>query len=269
MKRAFALVLAAVMLSQVALADHVYSHRVVVKGRLVGSDGLPVPGQPVDLTARGDAFDRPCREAQRNVTDENGDFWFCYHIHAVAPGVTFNIRAGSVVESRNLDTDLRQVDFLLRDFLTPGVAPPDWNATFRIEGRVWDRGPVVLEGVPVAGTALVNVPVGLVLDADHAINGSAYDLRTDSYGDYAATLRIVPGQDPTALRVHVTTQGVTQEGRLDPVFHVSIVDFRLPLQAEHAASQPGAGASPPVSLALILAFVAVATLQVFWLRRKK
>jgi hypothetical protein len=153
------LLAALVLLGPLAAADHVFSHRFVVEGRVIGANGLPVPGVLVDVSSVGERFVEPCQELQRPVTDAWGDFRYCYHRHEVGPHGTVTVTAGNASESRPVDADLRRMVFYLQDAGASGVAPEGWARTFHVDGRVWERGLTRLDGVNVSGLAIDRTPV--------------------------------------------------------------------------------------------------------------
>lgn len=267
MRRALALL---VLLLPAAAADHVYSHRVVVEGRLLGGNGLPVPGVEVNVSAEGEQLAEPCQEPQRPVTDAWGDFRYCYHRHEVAPDAVVTVTAGNASESRPLDADLRRMAFHLRDWTATGEAPDGWDRTFVVEGRVWKRGLARLDGVNVSGLALARVPVNVSSVDTTGGEAATQEVLTDGFGDYAATLRLEEGQRPESVLVMVRAEGETRSSVLASPFHRLTLDVAFP-------SGPGArgdeGARPgtstgPVSVALVVG-VGLALLGVVALARRR
>ncbi|HEX2021638.1 MAG TPA: hypothetical protein VHH36_02945 [Candidatus Thermoplasmatota archaeon] len=256
-----ALLLAALLLAAPsAQGEHVYSHKLVVEGRLIGADGLPIPGREVRVDFTGAAYG-PCRdEAPRPVTDEWGDFRFCYHAHDVPANVAFDVAAGNATAARVVDTLLRAHTVVLEDATENGTAPPEWNATYRIGGRVWRAGAGELEGVPVYGVALADVGVNVTLLGTPG-NGSVFRARTDGYGDFGLTVRLEEGVDAADVTVEVEALGRTTLQRLDERAHRNAIDVRLPtLASESPASRPAAppGSSTPSVDSWLVAGVAVA-----------
>lgn len=249
-----AIALAITALAPAAVASHVYSHRLVVEGRIVGSEGHPVPNATVEVTADGLRLGESCG-AQDWVTDANGDFWFCFHNHELPANSTITVRAGGASDSRPVDTDLRKMVFLLVDPGQPGSPTDAWETRFRVDGRVWWRSPTTLEGVRVEGVALQGerVDVRVVGGPQEA---SSFDLTTDDFGDYGATFSLVDGAEPASLALHVTARGESLGGVLDPLFHRAVVDFVLPLADDEDPTTlvPGTQ-TPPASPALIVAAV--------------
>jgi hypothetical protein len=260
--------LLALLMQPLAGADHVYSHRFVVEGRLMGADGLPLRGAPIQVSTQGANLVAPCSEAQRAVTDEQGDFRFCYHVHALDASALVTVRAPGANATLPIDVALRHLTFFLHDETRNGTQPPDWNDTYRIAGRVWHGGATTLEGVPVYGTALAQVAVNLTLTSE-GDRGSVLASQTDGYGDYDVTIRLVDGAMAANTTVHVETLGYQQNVTLDPRLHRSAVDFALQSDAPEpvAHARPGSKA-PPVS-PLLLAATVLALTASFWIARRK
>src|ERR1700737_1294865 len=97
MNRRFALAaLALLLVLPSAAADHVYSHRLVLYGRLVDSQSHPLGGvaisaRAVDYSAASGGHVQPHtetgafgRRTTRAVTDAGGFFMFCQHVHTVS-----------------------------------------------------------------------------------------------------------------------------------------------------------------------------------------
>ncbi|HWH07554.1 MAG TPA: hypothetical protein VNX21_00045 [Candidatus Thermoplasmatota archaeon] len=268
-----ALALAALLLLPVAAADHVFSHRVVVEGRLIGGDGLPLPGVEVEVSAVGETLAEPCQERQRNVTDAWGDFRLCFHKHDLAPGAWVTVVAGNASKSLPLDADLRRMVVYLRDAQAEGVAPEAWEETYHLDGRLWERGRTRLDGVNVSGVTLVRVPVDfLIVNETRAEGdeekGARSTLRTDGFGDYAAIVRLFPGERVEDASVTVEANGARAQARLDPAFHRSTIDFRFPIEPEGAPVAPPGTTTPPVSVPLLVG-VGLALWAALALQRKK
>lgn len=208
--------LALILVAWVAAADHAYSHRFVFEGRLIGSDGAPLPGKEVSFFATGDDLLAPCREGpQQSITDASGDFRFCYHHHDLKPGARVGIRVGNATVERPADIAFRRSVVNVREPNETGVATPEWNRTFRISGRAWMAGPTELEGVAVYGIAVIGIPVNLTV---HASDGteSVFRTTTDGYGDFDLVLET---EDPANVSVSLEANGLVQPAQLERTFH--------------------------------------------------
>lgn len=209
-----------------ALADHVFSHRLVVEGRLVDANGAPIPGREVELFTEGEDLLAPCRgEGQERVTDEYGDFRFCFHHHEVGPGTRVGVRSGNATTIKPVDVAFRRMMMLLRDDNATGLAPPAWNETYRISGRAWRVGPTTLEGVAVYGVAVIDLDVNLtVRDQNNAT--TTFHSRTDGFGDF--DLVIETPANASNLSLTLEAQSRAQPTQLDPFFHRTYAPLYLP-----------------------------------------
>lgn len=229
-----------VLLAGSALADHAYSHRYVFEGRLLGSDDLPLPGRAVAFLSEGEDFLEPCREGpQQSVTNEDGDFRFCYHHHAIEVGTLVGVQVGNVTALRPADVAFRRTNVVLHEPNETGVAPEGWNETYRVSGRAWRVGARELEGVPVYGEAVAELPVNLTV-RDAQGGEQTYRATTDAYGDFDLVLE-TPG-DPSALSLTLEAMGRPQPAALDARSHRSYAPIYVP--TEGALSKTDAAPTP-------------------------
>ena len=221
------LLLAAPLLVPAAGADHVYSHRYVVEGRLMGTEG-PIPNRTIGFSAVGDRFDEPCAGAgHQDVTDEHGDFRFCFHKHALNISAHVVLQAGNVTLTKPMDTAFRKSVVILHEPNETGVRNDAWNVTHVVAGRAWRSGPQDMEGVRVFGATVDHVPVNVTLTGpDGTI--SRFELQTDGYGDFRADLRLVDPVPPESVSVEVEILGNRQTRALDPLSHRITVGVSLP-----------------------------------------
>lgn len=264
--------LIAVAIPSVA-ADHVYSHRYLIEGRLVGSDGAPLPGRDVAFVGENVSFSEACRDGgHRSITDENGDFRFCFHTHDLPPNGRVGARSGDAGAMVALDPTVRRSTLTLRDERAPGVEPAGWNESYRVGGRVWRVGPTELENVRVYGAAIAHVPVNLTV---HTADGSEtrFETETDAYGDF--DLVVTTAADPSTVTLTVEALGVGQPAALDAASHRTSLTLFLPAETEASAypagtafvPQPGT-LTPRASPVLVVAVVAGLALSVGLARRK-
>lgn len=264
-----------VLLAPAAFADHVYSHRYVLGGRLVGSDGWPLPGRIMEFVSTGDDFLDTCREGQQIITDAFGDFEFCYHVHELQPSTRVGARHGNISSMVPVNLPFRKTTLLLREPNETGVAPPDWGASYRIAGRAWQPGPQRLEGVQVFGTAVVGLAVNLTV---HGVNASPAVFRTttDGFGDFDLVVRT--DEDPANLSLTLEAQGRAQPVQMDTFFHRTDAPIYVspagaasgqPTPTPRTAfdSAPGS-ATPPVGAGLVLAVALGLVISVALSRRK-
>lgn len=252
-------------------ADHVFSHRFIVEGRLIGGDGLPLAGRVVELNVTGERLSEPCVGGHDRVTDAWGDFRFCFHRHEVSPLGVVRVSSGNASSTRPLDADLRRMVFFLVDENATGVAPQGWETTYKVDGRVWERGLLILEGVRVSGVTYPTTKVNLTLlnVSDVTGRGAYYSLLTDSFGDFAANIQFsLPQHAPVAI-MRLSVEGF--EGRVevpaDTRFHRNAVDLVYPLEGAPVGAPPGSR-SGPFSAALILAVALALSVSVAVVTRK-
>lgn len=241
MRRALlaAALLGAALLAPSAPADHVYSHRYVVEGRVLDAAGLPVPGVVVDLEPHGWGPAETCpRDPHSPATDVNGDFRFCFHMHELRAEWSTTVRVGNATVTKPMDTAFRRTFVTLVAEEARGVEPPAWNRTFELTGKVWRSGATVLEGVPVYGIAIIGAPVNITLRLPDG-GRTVETVTTDGQGDYEATFRLEEGVDPAEVEVALESMGQAQARRLDTFAHRQAVGFILP--AEGATPAVGVG----------------------------
>lgn len=271
-----ALLLAALLLAPLALADHDYSHRYVVEGRLVGADGAPLAGRTVAMEVEREELSLPCSDgAQKPVTDEWGDFRFCYHKHNVTRGATITLRAGNVSSQRVIDEATRQSVFLLHEPNETGVAPAKWNESYRIAGKAWRAtGPAEREGVAVLGEAVPGVEVNVTVRT--AEGESGFVTRTDAFGDYDVVIETPHPPEDVSVLLFVEGRP-PQPAHLDGFFHRSHAPIFLPVMGssfaadaseEFGARAPGT-ATPPVTAGLLIGVGVATALTLWWAGRSR
>ena len=270
--RALGLV-ALVLLASSALADHVYSHRFVFEGRLVGSDGLPLPGRVVEFFSSGEDLLEPCREGpHRSVTDEWGDFRFCFHHHELEAGARAGVRVGNASVERAVDVAFRRTVVTLREPNETGTAPPGWETTYRISGRAWKVGPTELEGIAVYGVAAIGLPVNLTVRAS---DGSAqtFATQTDGFGDFDL---VVETADHDNVTLTLEAAGRPQPMHMDTIYHRTYAPIYLPgdvvgtqdEQPVRRSSEAPGSSTPRVNPVLVVALALGLVVAVLLARRK-
>lgn len=202
---AVALALAAVAFAPIlenAAADHVYTHRYIIQGRVVDEEGRPVQGAVVNVELKGwfpadEGVEGPCPQEQAGQrtgertfaaqTSPLGDYRFCIHAHQL-------IDAGSVVvtvgnQSAEEDKDMRSRIHLVHFTVASGVGAVGdterFNSEAGIRGRLWrplssgDR----IEGIPAEGVAIARAPIHVTLvkpdGTEETGNGT-----TNNYGEF-------------------------------------------------------------------------------------
>lgn len=228
------LLLLAALLAPAAAADHVYSHRYVVLGRVLDAEGRPVPSVTVVLafrnaTAEGPCANQPNTETEafgptttRPVTNAHGEFMFCSHVHAL-PRASDAMQAELSVRERNV-TERVPVDPLFRSSFVvlrlPAAEPhadaSALDATHTVAGRLWREAPgdgVMVENVRVYGHTVNRVPVNVTLTL-----GTGETLRanatTNGYGDFSLRVPLPEGATPRG-KVLVEALGKDHEADVD------------------------------------------------------
>lgn len=222
--------LSLLVLAPLAIADHAYSHRLVIYGRVLDADGKPFPGltvsaTPQGLETEGACGNQPLTETDafgptqtRPVTNEHGEFTFCIHAHRIsraAPGnIELRIAAHEYTQTLPVDPFLRvhHAFVKLQDARAPAQAPQLTDHT--VFGRLWDpaQNDVNVENVPVYGTTIDRAPVNVTLTL---ANGTTLrtNTTTNNYGDFAVRFNLT---DPAAVtRVSVDARDRTFEQDAD------------------------------------------------------
>lgn len=225
-------------------ADHTFSHRFVLEGRLIGNNSLPIPDRAVEFWSEGDTFTEPCVEGHRNVTDEYGDFRFCFHKHDLASGSTVGARSGAANVSKQMDTAFRKSVVTLDDRETDGVAPPGWEKTHFVGGRAWRPGGQMVDGVQVFGNTVNHAPVNVTLRTSEG-PGQRMQTTTDAYGDFQIDVRLPDEVPPGEVGVEVEIMGRRETRVFDDHTHrLTIGMFLAPEGASHTMPTI-AGPTPP------------------------
>ena len=235
--------LAAAALAPLAGADHVYSHRYVVSGRILDADGKPAVNVSVGLHAplfRGGVCPGHPREAP--LTDAFGDFEYCLHVHEVPEGSTVSILVNGLEFEDAADPALRRSVFHVRlPEALDGEAPPGWGVEYVVEGVVWlDTGPTYQDGVPVLGLMFPEEPVRVALDVDG--RAMVADVVTDAFGHYRAAFTLPAGWE--AGRVEATAAGAAASGTLSRELMTTFAPVIVPYE-EDAADEPAPLFPPP------------------------
>lgn len=207
-----------------ALADHVFSHRIYLVGRVVDAQGLPVAGAPIEITPSfrvGGA----CFDSKPNATRAQGEFEICRHAHALPENASLKVVIEGVERELPMDPDLRLVSLHLQ---LPGPARTidltgvrEFNRTYVVAGRHFARvaEPIAVEGVLVNGTPLAgNVTARMTAAGSVVAEGNA---SPDEHGDFEIVLDI--GTIPEGALVHVESGREMVEETASPLFRRSDV----------------------------------------------
>lgn len=194
------------------VADHSYAHRYVIFGRLVDSEGHPVPQMTMNLAARLFSPEGACRDTTGSdlatdaygptiydpVTDAFGDFTFCFHTHIinrVEPGEgTIKIEDIPSFEPFVFEFD----PYVRQQFVLIKLKEPHENAnggildtSYTVVGRLWREASARsqrVDGIEVYGDTLIQTPVNIELVAPDGTVVANTTSRTNDYGDFAVRL---------------------------------------------------------------------------------
>ena len=221
----------------VATADHAYSHRYIVYGRVVDANGDPVPGLTVDLgyeppfDPEGACSNQPRTETDAfgptrttPITNDFGEFLFCFHTHGVSrtlPGAAVITIAGENVEERiEFDGFMRYSYAPIQlDRVHPQANTTVKDTTYTIFGRAWQESDqTTVEGVRVFGDTIYNKPATITF----AYNGNppvTLNTTTNAYGDFS--IRVPVSSRPTGGEVTLSIENNTFTAPVDAVYGVT------------------------------------------------
>ncbi|HVL49436.1 MAG TPA: hypothetical protein VM889_12825 [Candidatus Thermoplasmatota archaeon] len=249
------LLLGAMAFAPLVEADHVYSHRYVITGRVVDAEGKPVSGVQVNLTLVrfGSREEGPCPQegavAGRRVrvdeqTGENhyvqftradGTYFVCSHMHTMTnkqAEVKVEVLGVSKSEVANLDQRRTQINLQL-----PGTGYPTnpaevekFETSYVVTGIVWKPWPRQgLEGVSVNGEAQkdANVTVELTYNDGKTATGNAF---TNGYGAYGVVLQLAEPLESGSVKI-ASPGAATVSRPADTTFHITEANLVQPADA--------------------------------------
>ena len=227
---ALALLTAALTLAVIAApvaADHAYSHRYVVFGRVIDNLGEPAMGWTASATLSGPGTENPgaCQlpPTATPTTDASGDFFLCFHVHALSAG-TITVSGPGFARTLPLNLDLRRTVVLVKlfDMTWPTkdkTTVAIFHTQYTVRGRMWQQQPGAnVEGIPVNGVALA----GQTISSDFSYNGGSArsgSSTTNNYGDYESLLALTSNLTEGTLEVGAA--GFRTRIPVDPEFMVS------------------------------------------------
>lgn len=237
---------ATVALPSLALADHSYSHRYVVYGRVVDAEGNPVPATTVDLGtqnfpgAEGNCAAQPRTETDafgrtetRPVTNEHGEFIFCFHAHEInrvePPTGILKVEEFNFTHEFRFDPYIRMTFLPVKlDEVVDRADRTVQDRHYTVVGRIWeDAGDrVTVEGIGVFGHTIDQSPVNVTLTLPDGTTISN-STRTNNYGDFAVRLPVTAR--PTGGTVTVTdgTGKVLQSSPVDPEVGATVMNIHV------------------------------------------
>lgn len=240
-----------------ASADHVYSHRYLVYGRVVDADGMPLEGLNVqpDLSNFAD-YEGGCGQETRQqlTTDAAGLYYFCGHVHSSGSSthqISVAVTDGQTIldqQTLSSDPDLRRshVNFQLDDPFPDRRGDTDaFNDSYRLRGVIWQEEDTRLERVTVNGVTYNHEPVWANIttadgtthpgtfvpspfnDPSTVDQGDEHRGVTDTYGDFVFTWSNLPA-DLEGAEVTVVSQGETVTEPLDTTHRYHTSALKLP-----------------------------------------
>lgn len=267
------LLLLGALLVPVAAADHVYSHRYVVLGRVLDADGNPVLGVTVALALRGVGTEGACANqpgteteafgptTTRPTTNALGEFTFCAHVHILprasdAAQVELSVPQRNVTQAAPVDPLFRSSVVVLRlPAAEPAANGTALDVTHTVAGRLWREAPgegVMLENVRVYGHTVNRVPVNVTVTTNegHVLNASSV---TNGYGDFSLRLPLPEGALPRG-KVVVEALGKEYDAQMDASgltylkMRADPVEGPAPTPTTPAGSSPSTTPLPTVSI---------------------
>lgn len=209
-KAALLLVIVTLLLP-LAVADHAYSHRYVIYGRVVDANGDPVPGLTVNIERHnfgnyeGTCADQPGTETEAfgrtqtiPVTNQYGEFMYCYHGHQIPrvdpPTATISVANTNFTKDVTFDANFRESFVAIQlPQVMDSANKQILDTSYTVLGRIWRPGDATLEGVSVYGLTVVQTPVNVTLTLPDGTK-EKMNTSTNNYGDFAVRI-------PTSSRV--------------------------------------------------------------------
>ncbi|MHB8604778.1 MAG: hypothetical protein ACYDCK_05935 [Thermoplasmatota archaeon] len=245
-RTSFLIVLAFVALAfaPVAAADHVYSHRYIVYGRILDANGFPLVNERVGIqyqtfnadlgpcnyevqagTLRGLEVSQQSNDIVAVRTDALGDFFYCAHIDAPVPvGSQIIIHVRDVTQSYTTDVNYRHTFVQLTIPNATGTPSAAFNDSVAASGTVWYPSEERLENIDVHGIMVDSASVHLTLVA----NGQTLekDVVTTRYGNWSAIFALA--SPVTSGQLTVTQGATTKTIAIDPKYHTALADLTVP-----------------------------------------
>lgn len=259
------------LLAPLASADHAYSHRFVIYGRVVDANGAAVQGYTVDFRAEYFTYEGTCSPNQPNtetqafgptytkpVTNEFGEFTVCLHAHSMSrfePGMGhFRVTTPQGNEVAAESHELNGFSRVL--FMNIALAEPastggatTLDSTYTVAGRLWrPSGQTQIEGITVFGDTIQREHVNITLTYNDGKTVTT-NATTNGYGDFS--VRIPVEARPTSGTVRIEAAGRAFEAPVDAKFARTTFDARY-------EDNDSPGATVGVVLAAVVGAVALA-----------
>lgn len=215
-------ILALLLTAQVARADHTFSHRLVVVGRVVDAEGSPIEGAVVAPEGLPHGVTGACDDQPGSATrawgetkmrprsDASGWFVHCFHDHDVRDG-TYTVRvenaSGDVLAVQTIPVEsLFRISF--PTISLEGGLPPDLRVGSQegllVAGRLArDADAPIVESIRTSAVATGNMSFEVEVEGRSGETIARLTSVTNAYGDFA---ELVPLEEP-ARRVVLKAGG--------------------------------------------------------------
>jgi hypothetical protein len=237
-------------LAPLAAADHSYSHRYVIFGRVVDANHNPVQGVTVSVgyddvfaaKLEGACANQPDTETDAfgptktvPVTNSFGEFMMCFHHHDLSRGLPgkITLRIDEENYTRTFDADpyfrvTSSVETL--DHVSPRANATADDTSYVIQGRLWRPAgkAVTVEGNPVFGFTLNKVPVNVTLQYDGITEN--FTTHTNNYGDFAYRANVT--KRPTSGTVTIEAEGESHSYPIDGTNGVTALSVEMAKQSD-------------------------------------
>lgn len=255
------LVVAAPALVPNADADHVYSHRVYVTGRVLDVDGRPAAGVPVTLKFDGISAPNGCYDGPPERTGSRGDFEICRHAHAIPQNASVTVHAGNASRKVAIDPDLRRASVRLQ-LDAPSAHDVNGERQFARTFTVAGRAVALLaesiqeEGVRVNATPIYDNVTAELRVLDRILTSTT--AKPNEHGDFRVDLDIHDIPASATVRVHIGRD--LGEDSASPVFRRADVNVirDLRLMAGPGDDAPGSSQTPAPAWLAVLALAVTA-----------
>ena len=252
--------LAILLLVPLAAADHVFSHRVHVVGRVVDDDGTPAAGIPIEAAFEGLAVAGRCFDSKEEVTGPRGDFSLCRTTQDIGSAARVLVRAGDAAREVAVDAELRHA---VANLQLGGPSPTrditgerEFEQTFLVTGRSFALlpRPENADGILVNATPLGENVTARLLDGERVV--AEANATPDEYGTYAAELAV--GDVPAGAIVRVTNGRERAEVVAAELHRRADVNLLRDLRLSDGQGEGAPGSQTPLPAALTWAAVAIA-----------
>lgn len=230
-----------------AAADHAYSHRFILYGRVLDSEGNAVQGVTVnlgysDFHPSGACENQPDTETEAHgitrtepVTNQYGEFIFCFHVHEMPralPGTGIvRIDEERFNETIQFDPYFRVAFYTAHlDHVSEKANKESLEKSYLIQGRLWrPAGKLVyVEANPVFGYTSNNVPVNITFEHDGTTE--TFTTKSNNYGDFA--YRVNTTKRVTDGKVTIEAGGESHTYGVDGKSAMTIAEVELAKQTD-------------------------------------